>query len=213
MIEISQTVIIPDSDIEISAIRSQGAGGQNVSTAIGGTAGVLTIHRLAVLESYRYLVVNVMGVCAVMDIGGSDGLQPDAFLAYASFASYNTSGFTNYAGFGTQWYPGNPAGSYGCAPGPSIGPGFLSSRQQQFGAGSEITTTSQVHPIWWCPWDVAGNPAGTSFPGTSSTTAAPGLFAGSSYSTAVPGWGGGAWDSSTAFATRGGSSAAIIYQN
>ena len=31
MIEISQTVIIPDSDIEISAIRSQGAGGQNVN--------------------------------------------------------------------------------------------------------------------------------------------------------------------------------------
>ena len=31
MIEISQTVIIPDSDIKISAIRSQGAGGQNVN--------------------------------------------------------------------------------------------------------------------------------------------------------------------------------------
>ena len=31
MIEISQTVIIPDSDIEISAIRCQGAGGQNVN--------------------------------------------------------------------------------------------------------------------------------------------------------------------------------------
>jgi ribosome-associated protein len=31
MIEISQTVIIPDSDMEITSIRSQGAGGQNVN--------------------------------------------------------------------------------------------------------------------------------------------------------------------------------------
>ncbi len=31
MVQISKTVIIPDSEIEISAIRSQGAGGQNVN--------------------------------------------------------------------------------------------------------------------------------------------------------------------------------------
>ena len=31
MLQISNTVIIPDNEIEISAIRSQGAGGQNVN--------------------------------------------------------------------------------------------------------------------------------------------------------------------------------------
>ncbi len=31
MVQISKTVIIPDREIEISAIRSQGAGGQNVN--------------------------------------------------------------------------------------------------------------------------------------------------------------------------------------
>lgn len=31
MLEISDTITIPDSEIEISAIRSQGAGGQNVN--------------------------------------------------------------------------------------------------------------------------------------------------------------------------------------
>ncbi len=31
MVQISKTVIIPDSEIEFSAIRSQGAGGQNVN--------------------------------------------------------------------------------------------------------------------------------------------------------------------------------------
>jgi hypothetical protein len=188
-----------------------GGGAPNANTSVGGTAGCMVIHRLSVNEKWRYCVYVYLGAAAIVDV------QTGEFLAYASMlTSSSTSAQVNTAGFGSETYPGlGSAGSWGAACGPSNGSAaFLGPNTAALGSMSTATTAATTPPDFWTPFDFAGNPSGTAYPGTGGNTLAKIGFMGSSTGTTVIGsFGSGGCNTSTALATVGGEPLAIIYSN
>jgi hypothetical protein len=193
-----------------------GGGGQNVSTTVGGCAGAMVRHKFTVTEKHRWIAYNIAGATAIVDVGGSDGLQADNFLAYASFSSYNAQPGPNQAGFGDEVYYGMPAlQAGGAATGPSGGyPAYRGLTSTALGCGTAATTTATTPNDWWAPEDWVGNPSGTGYPGTSGNSAATiGLLGASTGSGVFGSFGSGGCNTSTSFAQRGGEPLIIIYSN
>jgi hypothetical protein len=194
-----------------------GGGGQNVSTTVGGCAGAMVRHKFTVTEKHRWIAYNIAGATAIVDVGGSDGLQADNFLAYASFSSYNAQPGPNQACFGDEVYYGMPAlQTAGAACGPSGGyPAYRGLSSTALGCGTAATTTATTPNDWWDPEDWVGNPSGTGYPGTSGYPESKvGMFGASDGSDAnIPSFGAGGANQSAAFGVRGGSPLIIIYIN
>jgi hypothetical protein len=189
-----------------------GGGAPNASASVGGTAGCMVIHRLTVTEKWRYCVYVYLGAAAIVDT------LTGQFLAYASMlTSTSTSAQVNTAGFGSEVYYGlGSGGSWGVACGPSNGgPAFLALGPSSSSKGcmTNSTTTATTPPDWWCPWDFAGNPSGTGYPGTSSSSSVTliGFMGANSAADGTGSFGSGGCNTSTALSQVGGEPLAIIY--
>jgi hypothetical protein len=192
-----------------------GGGGQNPTIGLGGCAGAMVRHKFTVTEKYRWIAYNVAGATAIVDVGGSNGLQLDSFLAYASFSSYNSTPGPNQACFGDECYYGMPAiGSAGAACGPSGGGSAYRAIGSNSGCGTTASTTATTPNDWWDPEDWVGNPSGTGYPGTSgNSTSTIGLLGGSTSNGIFGSFGSGGTRAGAAFAQNGGDPLIIIYWN
>ena len=59
MLRISNNVVIPDSELELTAIRSQGSGGQNVNKVSSAIHLRFDVTNSSLPESYKHRLLNI----------------------------------------------------------------------------------------------------------------------------------------------------------